>query len=204
MWKWIGGCLLVVVALIAAASWWGYQAMQQQMSPDGSTSVTIGASSPRVFASLGNGDSVLTWMAQGNRISTSRHGPLIPGDTLRIEMRRSIGVSPQAMSWVVTRVVPDTLLALELKGGKDNRVLMQRRDSLIAMGDSTRVVSNVVSPLVDGAPATGADGKSSEGNSGFTANLMLSMFRMQAKLELQSLKARIEGKPAPRIRTRIR
>jgi hypothetical protein len=32
---------------------------------------------------------------------------------------------------------------------------------------------------------------------GVAGDMMMSMFRMQSKLELQSLKARIEGRPLP-------
>lgn len=200
MWKWIGGCLLVVVALIVGASWWGYQAMQKELAPDGSTTVTIAASPARIFASLADNDSALTWMGRGNRLRTSRRGPLLPGDTLTVEMRPTIGMPQQSMTWTVTEVVPNRLLALEVRVGTDNRIVVLRRDSLVAEGDSTRVVSILISPMLDSASTQGPESKaaSREGVAGLTGSLMLSMFRVQAKLDLQQLKARLEGKPSAR------
>ena len=195
MWKWLGGCLLVVLVLIAGAMIFAYRTMKESLGPDGSATVTIGAPPARVFASLAHGDSVATWMAQGNTVLSSRHGPLIPGDTLRIEPRIGFGAPEQRMTWIVREVVPERLLLLELEGGKTHRVVATRRDSVSAVGDSTRVVSRIVSPLLD-SMGTGK-AKSTDGMDPFTPDLLVSMFKMQAKLELMRLKTRIESPPRP-------
>ena len=197
MWKWLGGCLLVVLVLIVGAMIFAYRTMKESLGPDGSATVTIGATPARVFASLAHGDSVATWMAQGNTVLTSRHGPLVPGDTLRIEARAGFGVPAQKMTWIVREVVPERLLLLELEGGKSNEVIATRRDSVYAAGDSTRVVSRIVSVLLDSMGTGKGKTKSADRSGGFAPELLLSMFKMQAKLELMGLKARIESPARP-------
>ena len=195
MLKWIGGCLVVVLVFIAAASWWGMRAMKDSLSPDGAAIVMIGATPARVFASLANGDSVATWMARGNTVTASRRAPLIPGDTLRIQMRVAVGMGGQQLHWRVAEVEPDRLLVLHLLQDTSDMVVAIRRDSLIAAGDSTRIVSRLVSPMIDSITASGTG--TGEGTAGgmmdMTSGLILSMFRVQSKLDLLQLKAHIEG-----------
>jgi len=197
--KWIGGCLLIVILLIVGSLWWGYQTMQSSLSPDGSATVTIAGTPARVFASLANGDSIQSWMASGSSVSASRHGPLEVGDTVRVEMQPGRGMRVQRLVWVVSEVVPDRALGLELRTDTSTRVMALRRDSLVATGDSTRLVSTVVSPMMDSlTSARDSQGKKSAGRmAGLTADLLLSAFRMQSKLELLRLKAMVEGKPIP-------
>jgi uncharacterized protein YndB with AHSA1/START domain len=196
MWKWLGGCLVIVVLLIAAATWWGYQAMQNQLGPSGAATVTIAGSPARVFATLADGDSASTWMAAGNSVTTTRRGRLVPGDILRVVMRATVGMPPQHLNWQVSEVVPDTLLALELRPDTGTVVLATLRDSLVSAGDSTSIISTVLSPMMDSISSrTSGKGKTGGILAGATANLMLSAFRMQAKLDLLQLKSHIEGGP---------
>jgi uncharacterized protein YndB with AHSA1/START domain len=192
MWKWLGGCLLVALALIVAAFWWGYNSMQSSIEPDGSTTVKIGAPPSRVFASLADGDSVATWMAQGNTVRTSRRGPLIAGDIVRIEMGTPGGIANQSASWVVAEVIPDRVVVFHLLPDSTQGVAAIRRGSLSEEGDSTRVTSRIVSPLIDQL-ASDDEGRPKGGVYGFTSKIMLSMLRMQSRMELLQLKARIEG-----------
>ena len=199
MWKWLGGCLLLIIVLIAGAMIWGYRTMKESLSPDGSASVTIAATPARVFATIGHADSAATWMAQGSTILTSRHGPLAPGDSLRIETNTRLPAPKQTMIWRVKEVVPDQLLVLELLSDSIHGVLATRRDSLTLVGDSTRVVSRIISALPDsvgGAPKN-ARTKSPDGLSDMAPDFLFAMFRMQAKLELERLKGRIENANRP-------
>jgi hypothetical protein len=196
MWKWLGGCLVVLVVLIVAGSWWGYNAMKDNLSPDGTERIMIGASPSRVFASLANGDSVLKWMAEGNSVSTSRRGPLAVGDSLRVGLRTTFGMPTRSTIWEVTEVRPDTLLALRLMSDTSHRVMAIRRDSLSAVGDSTAIVSRVVSPMLDsmGRGQATPGGKPASSVLGLTSDLVLSALRMQSKLDLLRLKAHVEGR----------
>jgi uncharacterized protein YndB with AHSA1/START domain len=184
MLKWIGGCLVLVIVLLAGGSWFAMRTMRESLEPDGSARVTIWAPQQRIYASLSNGDSIRTWMAAGNTVTTWRHGPLAVGDSIRVELSRKLG--PQRpMIWRISELVPNRVVAMELMAQATGRVLGVRRDSLVAVGDSTMVVSTVVSRLLrDTTRSATAE---------VAGDMMLSMFRLQAKLELQGLKGRIEG-----------
>lgn len=183
MLKWIGGCLVVVVILIAGGSYFAMRTMKESLSPDGSVRVAIAAPPARVFASLADGDSAATWMAAGNKVITNRRGPFQIGDSIRVEMRSTLGMKPQPMIWVVKDMVPGQRIVFQLGTQGAQPVSATRIDSLFAKGDSTVVLSRFVSALPDSAKPNS------------TSNIMLTMFQMQSKLELESLKARIEGKP---------
>jgi hypothetical protein len=184
MLKWIGGCLVLVVVLIAGGSWFAMRSMRNSLAPDGSVRVSIAASPQRVYASMGDGDSLKTWMAQGSTVTTWRGGPLVVGDSIKVELRRSLGMSQTPMTWHVRELVPDRVIALSVSQG--GRPIGVRRDSLVAAGDSTVIVSVLTSSLNDSTKSSAA---------GVAGDMVLSMFRLQSKLELQSLKARLEGRP---------
>jgi hypothetical protein len=199
MWKWLGGCLLLILVLIAGSMIWGYRMMKGSLAPDGSASVTIAATPARVFASIVHGDSAVTWMSQGSIVLPSRHGPLVPGDTLRIETAARIPGPQQAVIWRVKQVVPDQLFVLELLSDSTHGILATRRDSLSAVGDSTRVVTRIISSMLDSVTAGQNKGKAKapDGLTGMAPDFLLAMFRMQSKLELTRLKARIESVRPP-------
>lgn len=187
MLKWVGGCLAVVVVLVIGGAWFALHTMRASLTADGSTRVAIRATPQRVFASLADGDSAKTWMAQGNTVTTSRRGRFQPGDSIRIALRASLGLKPEPMIWEVMEVVPDQRLVLRLRSSSARGQMAIRRDSLVAAGDSTIVLSRLTSTLPDSARSSTA------------AEMMMSMFQMQSKLELESLKARLEGRvPVPR------
>ena len=182
MLKWVGGCFVLVVVLIGGGAWFAMRSMRDSVGPDGSVRVSIAASPERVYASISNGDSLQTWMAQGSTVTTWRPGPLVVGDSIKVALRRSLG---PPIVWRVRELIPNNVVALELSQDKGGAIGV-RRDSLIAAGDSTVVVSVVTSSLGDSTKSSAA---------GVGADMVLSMFRLQAKLELQSLKARLESKP---------
>ena len=188
MWKWLGGCLLIVIVLIAGGTWWGFQKMQNSIAPDGSVRVMIAAPSPRVFELLSNADSIGGWMAGGNAVFTNKHGTFIPGDSIRIGMRMRVGPRNEDMTWRITQVVPGQVVARQLVSPDPrHKFVADRRDSVAQMGDSTLVVSITTMP----APV------STETSSLFA----LSMFRVQSKIELMALKGHVES---PRSTTTIR
>jgi uncharacterized protein YndB with AHSA1/START domain len=185
MLKWIGGCLIVVLILIAGGSYFAMRTMRQSLSSDGSARVAIHAPLARVFASLGSADSAATYMAAGNRITTNRRGLYQPGDSIRVELRATLGMNPAPMIWIVKEVVPDQRIVLEMNTVGKRPVTATRVDSVFAKGDSTIIVSRLAT-LPDSV------------RSSATADVMMTMFQMQSKLELESLKIRIEGRPAPK------
>jgi uncharacterized protein YndB with AHSA1/START domain len=191
MLKWIGGCLVVAIVLIAVVSFFGLRTMKNSLSPDGSARVTIAATPTRVFASLANGDSVGGWMAPGSSITTAKHGPLTVGDSIRIQLKGALGMTQPPVTWHVVQVVPDHLLVLRMTGGPNPNKAMTAilRDTLIARGDSTDVISTLTSSTLDSLR---------KDKSNITGDMLLDMLRIQSKLELDMLRNRIENRLSPR------
>jgi uncharacterized protein YndB with AHSA1/START domain len=196
MWKWIVGILVTLCLLILVGGWWGYQAVQKNLSADGTERVTIAGTPTRVFAALANGDSVPKWMANGNTITSTRHGPLVVGDSLQVAMKTSFGMPQRPMTWQITEVVPDHLLAFQLVSDSTHRVIAVRRDSLVPAGDSTNIISTVASPLLDSIQTARANPKptTSDAIVGLGSSIVISAFRMQSKLDQLQLKAHIENR----------
>jgi uncharacterized protein YndB with AHSA1/START domain len=188
MLKWIGGCLVLVVLLLAGGSWFAMRTMRNSLEPDGSVRMMIAATPHRIYASLSDADSLKTWMSQGNTVTIRRRGPLVVGDSITVQLRQSLGMTQPPMTWRVSEIVPDHMIALELLGGATGRVIGVRRDSLAAIGDSTLVMTTVTSKVLSDTTQSATKG--------LAADMMLSMVRLQAKLELQGLKGRIEGRAA--------
>jgi uncharacterized protein YndB with AHSA1/START domain len=194
MWKWLSGCLVVVVLLVAIGLWRGYTMMHESLSPDGSVRVTIAASPSRVFASLANGDSAATWMARGSIVTSTRHGMLVPGDVIRVATHSVLGMPQQRLTWQVREVVPDHLLVMQFIPDTSTRIMAMRRDSLTAKGDSTVVISRVESPKLDSLRKARPDAGDSLAQplNRVASDLLLTMIRMQPKIDLMRLKARVE------------
>ena len=186
MLKWLGGCAVVAVILIAGGAYFAMRTMKESLSPDGSVRIAIHAPPERVFASLSSADSVATYMAAGNKVTTSRRGPLQPGDSIRVELRATLGMKPQPMIWVVKEIVPNQKIVFQLGAVGARPVTATRQDSLFAKGDSTVIMSRLAFQLPDTAKSSA------------TGDMMGTMFQMQSKLELESLKIRIEGRAPAR------
>ena len=199
MWKWLGGCLVVVVVVIAIGLWTGYRKLSQFSGPNRPETVAIAAPVPRVFASIANADSLSSWMAERMGVRASHRGMLVPGDTIQVgaNMRFNIGKS-EAMKWVVSDVKPDQTLALELRSDSSKRLVALRQFNLVAKGDSTLITSAVSTPGLDSMLARRRDTiKASDAFMSGATKLMMASLRMQAHRELQLLKAHIEGRAPP-------
>src|SRR5258708_9965630 len=114
--KWVLGILGVGVVFVCVAAWYGYRKLQS-FAGQGPSSVTIGAPASRVFASIADADSLKEWRTEGLGIRSSRQGRLVVGDTLVVQNRGTTATnSRQSRStWVVSGVIPDVLLALEVR-----------------------------------------------------------------------------------------
>src|SRR5207237_9897962 len=84
MWKWLGGCLVVVVVVLAIGFWSAYRKLSQFSGPNKAETVAITAPVTRVFASIADGDSLSSWMAEGMGVRASHHGMLVPGDAIDV------------------------------------------------------------------------------------------------------------------------
>ncbi|MFN2601826.1 MAG: hypothetical protein ABR582_03600 [Gemmatimonadaceae bacterium] len=200
MWKWLGGCLVVVVVVIAIGVWTGYRKLSQFSGPNKPETIAIAAPVPRVFASIANGDSLSTWMSERMGVRASRHGMLVAGDTIRMDakLRFNIGKGGEASRWIVSDVKPDQMLALELRSDSSKRLVAERQYNLTAKGDSTLITTAVSTPGLDSMIAHRSDTiKASDAFISGATKLMMSSLRMQAHRELQLLKAHIEGHAPP-------
>ena len=199
MWKWLGGCLLIVVVVIGVGVYNGYRKLSQFSGPNKPETVAIAAPVPRVFASIANADSLSSWMAERMGVRASHHGMLVPGDTLQVgaNMRFNIGKS-EAMNWVVSDIKPNQMLALEQRSDSSKRLVAVRQFNLTAQGDSTLITSVVTTPVLDSMRAHRSDTiKAKDAFIAGASKLMMSSLRMQAHRELQLLKAHIEGHAPP-------
>lgn len=195
MLKWIGGCLVLVVVGVGAAMWWGYRKLDT-FAANPSATATIDASPSRVFASLANADSMTEWKVEGLGIRSSRRGLLRVGDTIHAQTSRASDNRPQRSIWVVSAVTPNQLLVLEMRNDS-GLVMASRRDSLVARGESTLVVSTFAAPGFDSLRTTRGDSGAESKMLGVATKLLIGGMRMQSNVELGRLKARIEGKPMP-------
>ena len=198
MWKWIGGGLAVLALILASTCYYGYK---QMTAAGGTLTMTIGGSPERVFASLATPDSMAAWVASAKVTRPIGKGMLVAGDTLVLDdPGRRIGGSRQNMDWVVREIVAPYLLVLEMRPdtGKVNSTLMLRRDSLVAKGDSTMLVTTFSTPFMDSVGTATADSSRMGGAIVAGASkVMVGALRLVHEADLKRLKARVEGKTLP-------
>jgi uncharacterized protein YndB with AHSA1/START domain len=194
MWKWIVGAAVIIVVLLVGAFWYGYRKLT---TGGDSATVTIAATPDRVFASLADPDSMVVWMGTGSKVAALHHGLLREGDTLHIETGTP-GRSHQQYVWVVGEVTPPRLLVLQMRADTSG-VFATRRDSLVARGDSTTIISTIASPMIDSMRTQRGDTGGRVGGAllNFGSKVLISAFRIVSERELKRLKARLEGQPMP-------
>ena len=198
MWKWIVGGLVALAVVLAGTCYYGYQ----QLTAGGDTlTITIAGSPERIFASLATPDSMAAWVASAKVTRPIGKGMLLAGDTLVLDdPGRQIGTPRQNMDWVVREIVAPYLLVLEMRPdtGKVNGVFMVRRDSLIAMGDSTVLVTTFSTPFMDSLGTAAADSSKMGGALvAGTSKVLVGGLRLVHEADLKRLKARVEGKTLP-------
>lgn len=198
MWKWILGILAVLILVVVGGAYFGYK----KMTAAGDTlTMTIAGSPERVFASLATPDSMAAWVASAKVMRPIGKGMLVVGDTLVLDdPGRQIGGSRQNMDWVVREISAPTLLVLEMRPdtGKVKSTLMMRRDSLVAKGDSTTIISTFSTPFMDSVGTVTKDSSRMGGAIVAGASkVMVGALRLVYESDLVRLKARIEGKPTP-------
>jgi uncharacterized protein YndB with AHSA1/START domain len=196
MWKWIVGAAVALILLVAGAGWYGYHKFT---SGGDSAVVTIAASPDRVFASLADPDSMAIWMGDGLTITASHHGTVAPGDSLRVQRTARATTAGNRYTWTVAEVEPSHLLVLQMRSDSSGKIFAMRRDSLVAAGDSTMVISTIASPAIDSMRADRGDTGSKVQGAALDvgSKLIVAGFRLMSEGELKRLKARLEGKPMP-------
>lgn len=198
MWRWIGVGVLVIIILLIGTCWYGFQKFT---AGGGATQVAIGGSADRVWAALDHLDSVRTWATGDSIEPLTGPGPLVAGDSFIARPRNGRADRPLVIVWKVVEAVPGRARLLEARDDSTGQVLIHRRDSLVAVGDSTVLYTSFSMPLADSARAASERGGKGGGVSGFllntTARMMVAAMRTQAEFDLQRLKARLEGRAMP-------
>jgi uncharacterized protein YndB with AHSA1/START domain len=204
--KWLVGCLAAVVVVGGALVWFGYRKFREFTSAPPIATVVIQAPPARVFAALADADSMKVWRAV-NGLTSSRRGRLQVGDTVHGRIR-SVSTRPsnstvsvdsgyQRSTEIVTALVPDKLLVLSMVS-ETGAPIMVRRDSLVGFGDSTEVVTTFALPASDSIRARIDTTSASERRIlEMSLQLVLSVARVQARMEHRRLKARIDGTMPP-------
>jgi uncharacterized protein YndB with AHSA1/START domain len=205
--KWLVGCLAVAIVVGGTLVWFGVRKFREFTGAPPIVVVMIQAPSERVFATLADPDSMKVWRSVTD-VRSSRSGRLRVGDTLHTRIptvsmpqqdaRMPVDSAYQPNTEIVTELVPNRLLVLSMVGDNSGAPMMVRRDSLVALGDSTEVVTSFALPgsasmreRIDSTSAT--ERRLLE----MSLQLVLTVARVQAKMEHRRLKARIEGTPMP-------
>jgi uncharacterized protein YndB with AHSA1/START domain len=190
VWKILGGLLIGAVLIFVVGGYFVYKKVRDMSSGPAVVEVTIAAPPERVFATLAGADSVALWMAGANALDA--HGGLLrPGDLISV---RADGHSSSAAGaefhWRVSGVVPGTVLARELRPDTGTSIMVTRRDSIVARGDSTAVITTFSAPGFAGADTSKATQSSV---ASMAARVLLMGFTAGASSDLKRLKRHIEG-----------
>lgn len=197
--KWILGILAVIILVVAGTCFYGYK---QITGGGNSATVTMAGTPERIFAALATADSMAIWMTDSKIEGPFGKGLLAPGDTLRSrgsaksDSMANVNTSFNG-DWIVREVNAPTLLVMEMVSDSAGirRVVLVRRDSLAAMGDSTTVTSTFSSPLLESLSEAARDTSKVGSSMLSSANkVMIGAIRLGTQGELEVLKRRVEGK----------
>jgi uncharacterized protein YndB with AHSA1/START domain len=186
--KWIVGILLALVLLVAGSCWFTYRRLA---SGGNVASVTVAATPDHVWRLLTVPDSLRTWYDTSSVLTTSADSALQVGDTLALSSR---GAEPSATSFrlVLTRAEAPTLLVWDMvsDSGGPGVVLLRRTDSIVALGDSVRIVSVMATPTIDSVTdSLGGLGRRLANAGG---RMAAGGFRMMAQHQLELLRERLQ------------
>ena len=190
MLRWIGGCAVVAIVLVALGMCFGYRKINDMAAEGPGEAIIVHAAAPRVFAMLAHAESLPEWRMEGLGIRASRSGMLEVGDSLIAENRS--GPRPMRSVWHVSTIVPNVLIAFQVRSDTGS-VMAVRTDSVIALGDSTRIISSVTATMIDSIRAQRPDTGVETAITNMTSKIFVAAARMQTRAELQRLKARVEG-----------
>jgi uncharacterized protein YndB with AHSA1/START domain len=212
--KWLVGCLVVAVVVVGSLVWFGYRKFKAFTSEPPIVTVMVQAPAERVYAVLADADSMKVWRSV-IELRSSRRGLLQVGDTLYTRFRTVSMPQPGAAMQVdsgfqnnteiVTERVPNRLLVVSLVGDSTNTPMMVRRDSLVPHGDSTEVVTSFAIPASESMRESLDTTRTAERRLlDMSLQLVLTVARVQGRMEQRRLKAHVEGTPLPPSRDTLR
>lgn len=183
------------LVVVGVGVWSTWRKLRPYSGPNGPETTVIAGPVSRVFASLANADSIAGWMTPGLGVRASHHGMLVTGDTLKVGANGRLTFGTEPMKWVVADIKPDQLFSMELRSDSTGRIVATRQFTVAAKGDSTAVTSSVTTPVADSIRAQRTDKvKQSDAWIAGMSKMMMASLRLQSHLEMEQLKAHIEGK----------
>jgi hypothetical protein len=116
------------------------------------------------------------------------------GDTVWLEDReQSVSTARQQMMWVLERMEQPRLLVWAARSDSSQVEIVRRTDSLVAMGDSVRLVSVFDTPAMDSMSVSDSVGGFGERLLSGAGKMAAGAMRMLAERDLARLKARLES-----------
>jgi uncharacterized protein YndB with AHSA1/START domain len=200
--KWILGGLLIIILALAGTCFVGYKKLT---AGGDAISVTMATTPEALFAQIATPDSMRNWVVSSKVEGPLGRGMLVVGDTLQLGGTADVGITTRDSSgvgvtrqahWIVREVMAPMLLVTEMRADSAGRshVMLVRRDSLVAAGDSTTLISTFASPMFDSLTSSIADSSKIGGSIlGASNKLMVGAMRLSAEMDLKNLKARLEG-----------
>lgn len=193
MLKWILGAILALVVVLAGTCWWGYR----KLTAGGDTArVAIAASPERIWTFLTVPDSMRAWQDSTTMFTVTSDSALAVGDTVEVATRTREGTAQatSSMTWIVSRLEAPRIIVWTARDDSTGHVVIQRTDSIVAMGDSTVLFGTIGSPIMDSLGHADSTGGLARKFLQGGAKLMASSLRLVTEAEFERLKARLEGK----------
>jgi hypothetical protein len=189
MLKWIGGILLALVLLVGGSCWYAYR----KLTGEGNVAtVTVAATPEQVWQMLTEPDSIRTWFDSTARVTFSTDSTLVPGDTITLRSQAAADSAREGMMLVLERAEAPALLVWRMVADSmgPGTALLRRTDSVIALGDSVRIVSVATTPSFDSlSDSMGGLGRRMMNAS---SRMVAGGFRLMAQHQLEALRARVQ------------
>ena len=189
--KWILGIVAVLVVGVMGTCWYGYTKLT---GGGGVATVTVASTPERAWGYFTTPDSFRVWQDSGATVRFSNDSALAVGDTVWLEDREQrVSTTRQQMMWVLERMEEPHRLVWAARSDSSQVEIVRRTDSLVAVGDSVRLVSSFTSPAMDSIGTSDSVGGFGQRLMSGAGKMAAGAMRMLAERDLAKLKARLES-----------
>lgn len=190
MLKWILGIILVLVVAVMGTCWYGYSKIT---SGGGVASVTVATTQERAWNYFTMPDSFQVWQDSTTTLTFSTDSVLMVGDTVWMQSRTPGSNASNRMRWTLQQMEAPRLLVWSARSDTSSVEIVRRTDSIVAMGDSVRLVSVFDTPAMDSIGVNDSIGGFGQKLLNSAGKMAAGAMRMLAERDLGRLKARLEG-----------
>ena len=190
MLKWILGIVLVLIVAVMGTCWYGYSKIT---GGGGVTSVTVATTPERAWNYFAMPDSFRVWQDSASTVTFSTDSMLAVGDTVWLESRTPGSAASNRMRWVVQQMDAPRLVVWSARSDSSSVEIVRRTDSIVAMGDSVRLVSVFDTPAMDSMSVNDSVGGIGERLLSGAGKMAAGAMRMLAERDLGRLKAILEN-----------